>query len=540
MRRPGFAWWDRLRAADPLTAGRPPVLVGLAVAVAMIAAEKVALDAVGGAAEGGEVYLLGVLVMASLWGAAAGVITAVLSTVVFNYFQLGPAGLNLTLRDAKQLAVFMVAALLVSAIANVARSRAAEAARAARERQAVIGSLRESRRESGRLLAQQAALRRVATQVAWGALPAEVFAAVTTELHRIFSGFSTALVRYEPDGTVTSVAGRDEAGNLRPPFNAAVDGENVTGAVLASGRAARAEYEHAPGPIAAGLRKLGIRSAVGVPILVEGRLWGVAVVGSSHTDPIPDDAEERLRGFADLLAAAIANADSRAALARSRARLVTTADEARRKIERDLHDGAQQRIVSLALELRMAEAAVPDCLPEVRGMISHAVDDLTDVHENLRELGRGIHPALLSAGGLGPALRTLARRSPLPVEIELAIERRLPDSVEVAVYFVVSEALTNAAKHAHASVVCVTAKTTASAVLLRVCDDGVGGADPDRGTGLVGLRDRVEALGGRFSCQSPKGQGTSLSAEIPLADLAATPIASWPLPPLEEAEPTAG
>ncbi|WP_425553021.1 sensor histidine kinase [Dactylosporangium fulvum] len=199
--------------------------------------------------------------------------------------------------------------------------------------------------------------------------------------------------------------------------------------------------------------------------------------------------------------------------------MVTAADEARRRIERDLHDGAQQRIVSLALELRMAAESVPAEQSAVRQLLSHSVQGLTEVHEGLRDLARGIHPVQLSQGGICPVLRTLARRSTVPVELDLHIGRSLPERVEVAVYFVVSEALTNAAKHSQASVVHVTVETDTSAIRLSVHDDGTGGADVSEGTGLMGLRDRVEALGGRLNIVSPPGQGTTLTAEIPIDDV---------------------
>jgi signal transduction histidine kinase len=216
------------------------------------------------------------------------------------------------------------------------------------------------------------------------------------------------------------------------------------------------------------------------------------------------------------LATAIANAESGAALAASRARIVAAADETRRRIERDLHDGAQQRLVSLGLELRVAQAAVPPQLGELKGELSRVAEGLGSVLEELREISRGIHPAILSEGGLGPALRGLARRSAVPVELDLRGERRLPDQVEVAAYYVVSEALTNAAKHAQASVVHVELEARDATVRLAIHDDGVGGADPVQGSGLVGLTDRIDALGGTLELTSPTGSGTTLRIEIPL------------------------
>jgi signal transduction histidine kinase len=213
---------------------------------------------------------------------------------------------------------------------------------------------------------------------------------------------------------------------------------------------------------------------------------------------------------------AIANAESRAELMASRARIVAAADETRRRIERDLHDGIQQRLVSLGLELRAAQATVPAQLDELEGVLSRAAEGLTSVLDELREISHGLHPAILSEGGLEPALRALRRRSAIPVELDLHPKRPLPGRVEVAAYYVVSEALTNAAKHAHASVVNVELDTRDAILQLAIRDDGIGGADPDQGSGLVGLSDRIEALGGTLQVTSPAGNGTTLLIEVPL------------------------
>jgi signal transduction histidine kinase len=223
-----------------------------------------------------------------------------------------------------------------------------------------------------------------------------------------------------------------------------------------------------------------------------------------------------MANFTELVATAIANADSRAELKASRARVVAAGDEARRRIERDLHDGTQQRLVSVGLELRAAQAMVPPDAPDLTAQLSHVAEDLAAAVTDLQEASRGIHPAVLSRGGLGPALRTLARRSALPVELDLRVDRRLPERIEVAAYYVVSEALTNAAKHAHASVVEVELEADDATVRLSIRDDGVGGADPTRGSGLVGLRDRIEALGGKIQVASPAGSGTSVVVQIPI------------------------
>jgi signal transduction histidine kinase len=208
--------------------------------------------------------------------------------------------------------------------------------------------------------------------------------------------------------------------------------------------------------------------------------------------------------------------ESRNELAASRARIVAAADQARRRIERDLHDGTQQRLVSLVLDLREAETAVPPEMTELKALLAHVAHELGDATEELRELSRGIHPAILSEGGLPPALKTLARRSVIPVELEVDVPARLPEHVEVAAYYVVSEALTNAAKHAHASAAYVNVRARAGSLELSVRDDGAGGATPGRGSGLVGLTDRIQALGGTISVTSPAGEGTELLVDLPV------------------------
>jgi signal transduction histidine kinase len=230
----------------------------------------------------------------------------------------------------------------------------------------------------------------------------------------------------------------------------------------------------------------------------------------------PADTEERMAGFTELVGTAITNAEGRAQLTASRARIVAAADDARRRIERDLHDGTQQRLVALGLTLRVAQSTVPAELPELQTQIGRVVDELTGAIEELREIARGIHPAILSEGGLGSALRTLARRAAIPVELDIRTETRPADRIEVAAYYVVSEALTNATKHARASGAQVAVKQRDGLLHLSIRDDGVGGADPARGSGLIGLRDRVQALGGSIEVDSPSGAGTAIVVEFPL------------------------
>jgi|KBSMisStandDraft_5_1062788.scaffolds.fasta_scaffold07111_5 signal transduction histidine kinase len=376
----------------------------------------------------------------------------------------------------------------------------------------------ESRNEIARLAEEQAALHRMATLVARGAQPSEVFAAAIAEVGRVVGADASVLVRYEPGDLVTHVCGWSRTGGWVPVGTVLpLTRGTASWLVWESSRPARIEsYAGLSGPHAGVARKLGWRSSVAAPIIVESRLWGVMIVGSTTDRPLPVATEGHLAEFTELVAMAIANAESRAELAASRARIVATADATRQRIERDLHDGAQQQLVSLALELRAAQATLPPELADQRAELSRVVDGLTDVLEGLREIARGIHPAILSEGGLGPALKTLARRSPVPVALDVGVRGRLPDSVEVATYYVVAEMLTNAAKHARASTVQVDVGGAGGILHVSVRDDGVGGADPARGSGLVGLRDRVEALGGTMSVESPKGGGTAVEVALPL------------------------
>jgi PAS domain S-box-containing protein len=382
-------------------------------------------------------------------------------------------------------------------------------------------AMAESSRDRLRQLAeQQAALRRVATLVAHGASPSEVFAAVSDELVGVLHVVNAGLLKYEPDGTGVVVAVQYEPGITQMPVigeRIPLAGDDVGARVMHTGRPARIDdHANIPGTEAERIRESGIGSIVGVPIVVDGHLWGAAIVGSTDAHPLPVDTEARIADFADLLATAISNAATRAELIASRARIVAAGDDARRRLERDLHDGAQQRLVSLGLQTRLAEASVPPELDGLKNQLSRVVSGLTDVSTDLQEISRGIHPAILSKGGLGPALKTLARRCPVPVTVDLAIDRRLPDSVEVGAYYIVAEALTNTAKHARASEVEVCADSSDANLVLSIRDDGIGGAQMGEGSGLIGLKDRAEALGGRMTIESAAGSGTWLQFRIPL------------------------
>jgi len=375
--------------------------------------------------------------------------------------------------------------------------------------------------EHRRIADEQAALRRVATLVARGAPPGQVFAAVAEEVGRLVTATFAVLIRYEQQDlevvgqwTTTSTGGPapTSVGTWLP-----LGGRNVSTLVHQTGQSARIDYAAGSGVISqvAG-HDWGFRSSVGVPVSVEGRLWGVMIVAFADEQLPPSDIETRLAGFTELVATAIANAEARAEAIASRARIMAAADQARRRIERDLHDGAQQRLVTLALQLRGARAAVPPELAEFGVQLDRAVAGVAGALDELREIARGIHPAILADGGLRPALRALARRSPIPVRLDVRLEARPPEQVEVSAYYVVAEALTNAARHARASAVRVEADVAGDALRIAISDDGAGGASFTGGTGLAGLKDRVEALGGRIFLDSPAGAGTSLRVELPL------------------------
>ncbi len=375
----------------------------------------------------------------------------------------------------------------------------------------------QTRGEVQRLADEQAALRRVATLIARQSAPAEVFAAVAEEVGRLLPVQDTAMFRYEEDGTAKVVASWGQRGEkLEVGSRMTLGGENVTTLVHRTRRSGRIDnYSEATGAIGQRVRKLGTFSAVGCPIVVNGRLWGVMVAAQDVADPLPAATESRVAQFTELIATGISSVQARSDLAASRARIVAATDETRRRFERDLHDGVQQRLVSLGLELRNAEAETrPD--DELHERLARIGDGLTGVLDDLRELSRGIHPAVLSTGGLGPALKALARRSAVPVRLQVGVDQRFDEQVEVTAYYVVSEALANVAKHAGASETEVHVEAHNGILDLRVQDDGIGGADPARGSGLVGLADRVEAMGGAIAIESPSGAGTAVHVELPV------------------------
>jgi PAS domain S-box-containing protein len=375
----------------------------------------------------------------------------------------------------------------------------------------------ESREALSRLATEQAALRRVATLVAQGVEPGQVFAAVAEEAAGIIINTPiVAVFRDEADGTCTTlgVAGESSfvVGSRWP-----VEEEGISGMILASGRPARKDdYSTIGGQVGEAVREAQIVATVGVPIVVEGSIWGFMVAEGRHDRPIPIDTEERLARFTELVATAVSNATMRGELVASRARIIVAADDARRRIEHDLHDGAQQQLVTLALAMRSTEGRIPTGQEQLKAAVGGFADRVTSVVEELREMSRGIHPAILRKGGLSPALEALSLRSAVPVRLNVRDEQRLPDAVEVAAYYVAAEALTNASKHADASRVELDLHIDDAKLRLSIRDDGVGGADPSRGSGLIGLKDRVEALGGTIEVESAHGRGTTLRVAIPV------------------------
>ncbi len=597
---------------------RPPFALGILIAALCIALETLLADTLQSVAPVHAldvVYLLGIVVVASVWGLWLGVGMAMVSTFAFDYFLIPPAWtFSITKTENwTVLAVFIAIALLSSAVARLALSLAVEAEertdaalaadlarlllgapdlktampaagdhlaaaldlpsarielgtvvedgprvalplhhddaplgtllvpaglprrtmrglrervvpslevllQAARERERVADALKSSRDELRRIAEEQAALRRLATLVAHAEPPAEIFAAVARELGEIVGAKHTTVVRYEPGDMATSVGiwnQGDRSATMPLGSRWSVEVGSVSDLVARRSAPARITGYPGAGPLMTALREMGVISSAGCPIVVGGRLWG-AVIASSTRIPLPDDTEQRMQGFAELVAAAISNAENHAQLIASRARVVEAADATRRLIERDLHDGAQQRLVSLKLELCAAEASVPPELEELKGRLSRTTESLEGAVENLREISRGLHPAILSRRGLEPALTALARRSAIPVELDMSLPGSLPEPLEVNTYYIVSEALTNAAKHSHASVIRVSLIVKDAVIHLSIRDDGTGGAEPGRGSGLISLSDRVETLGGRLEIVSPPEGGTSLVAEIPV------------------------
>jgi signal transduction histidine kinase len=441
----------------------------------------------------GVLYLLAVVPVAVLWGTVFATLVSLVSVLTFGYLFVAPRGrFNLPQSgDWYSLIVFVITAIVVSELA--ARSQ-------------------RTARASARLAEEQGALRRVATRVAQETSREELDALISEEVGQLLSADLAMMRHYQDDGGVSLMGQWVKSAHLvANGCPAAVD--RVTELIAQTQMPAHVENE-TPG---AGDGDAALCSAVGAPIIVEGQLWGAMIVASG-AQALPPSTGARLDEFTALVAIAIANAKNRADLAASRERVVIAGDEMRRRIERDLHDGAQQQLVALAIDLQETQERLPNAPPQVRADLSRVAQGLVSTLDELREIARGIHPAILVQGGLTPALKMLARRCPVPVELDLELdhELRLAEPIEVATYYVVSEALTNVAKHANASLIRVTGDTRDGMLCVRVQDDGGGGARPARGSGLVGIIDRVEALGGTLVLRSPLGAGTSVELTLPI------------------------
>ncbi|MDX6411650.1 MAG: hypothetical protein QOE91_1166, partial [Gaiellaceae bacterium] len=385
---------------------------------------------------------------------------------------------------------------------------------------------------------EQAALRRVATLVAEGSTTEELFTAVANEVAQLLEVEGALLDRYEPDRTVVTLAASHDidwtaaASVAYSGMEWPLDPGSLAAIVSEPKPTARVDdYSDLEGVVGDIARAVEVGNGCAASISVDGRLWGVIRVFSRAGTLLPADTETRLRGFTELIATAVSNAAAREDLIASRARIVAAGDDARRRIERDLHDGTQQRLIALGLDLQRIRAAVPEDQSVVRSGLDRMEEDLVSTLEDVRELSRGLHPPLLTRRGLRPSLRALARRSPIPVELDVELIERPPAPIETALYYVISEALTNAVKHSQASTISVTVTTDHAGgpfglsldgrgrivnLHATIVDDGVGGADASVGTGLMGLVDRVNALGGRFTLDSPPELGTRISVELPL------------------------
>jgi signal transduction histidine kinase len=439
-------------------------------------------------------------------GAASAVLVVCLITVWNTAHESGPFVRDSISDSLLATQVFIATAALTSLLLASVTAERTRASRALAASEAAQRALAE----------EHAALRRVATLVAAEALPSRVFEQVTEEAGRLLGLAGASILKYDGAHEARFVGGWSAAGTLSfpPGTTLSLDGDTALAKVLRAGTPQRVDYEDASGTLAETVLNAGYRAAVAAPVKVGGRLWGALVAATASHEPLSDGLERRLCDFADLVAQALANADAREKLAASSRRLVEVGDAERRRLERNLHDGAQQRLVSVSLQLGMVGAKLENDPTVARTLLSAAREDLTHGLDELRELARGLHPALLTERGLGPALDGLLARAPVPVEVSELPDERMPPPVEAAAYYVVAEAVTNVAKYAQASHATVQIRRSNGSVTVIVSDDGVGGADPAHGSGLQGLAARVEALNGRLTVDSPPQRGTRITAEI--------------------------
>ena len=385
--------------------------------------------------------------------------------------------------------------------------------------------------ELRRLAEEQAALRRVATLVASDAAPEQVFQLVTEEVCRLL-GIREAVLQRFVDATSSTIVGRFgsqmndgiEIGSTLP-----IEEGLTAWTVLQTGAPARIDsLEGMTGELAERIRELGFRSTLGVPIVVAGSIWGIIGVALREGESLPPETERRIQAFAELVGLAVASAQAREELGASRMRIVEASDAERRRLERNLHDGAQQRLVALSIGLRRAQAKLRASPDETEKLLAILSDELGEALSELRELAQGIHPAVLTERGLGPALEVLAARAPVTVELDIDLPERLPEPVETAAYYAVSEALANVAKHADACSAAVRVTCEDGRIIVEIADDGVGDANLDGGSGLRGLQDRIETLDGELLVDSPPGRGTVVRAVLPVRSASVATIALTP------------
>ncbi len=481
-----------------LESGAPFVAVlAIATAAVLLAKPYVPVQLLGSA------YLLAIVPLALVYGVAVGLAAAVVSAVACAGFFFPAAHVpRADSSDALVITLFVAGAL-------------------------VGGRLRRSvTLPYERIVKDQATLRHIAALVGRRFSITEICTTIAREVALSSTADIAHVLRYEPNGTVSVVAswgdGALRAGPKFPLGSGAslfLDGPSVEALVHVRERPSRIEqFEGLPGQIAALVRASGIRCEVGGPIIVGGRVWGALVLSSRSLQPLPRETEERIQNFAELAGVAISHAETRAKLIESRARLVASADEAREKIERDLHDSVQQRLISVALRLRLGESLTET--DELTRTMRAAEVSLDAVIAEIRSIVHGLLPPVLTQAGLKPALRVLARQAPVHTTVDVdGLPSRLPKEIEAATYYVVAEALANATKHAHATSVGVSLTVRGDSLRATVQDNGIGGADPMAGSGLSGLMNRAEALGGWLSVESRAGQGTTVVVELPLEGL---------------------
>jgi signal transduction histidine kinase len=475
--------------------------LAIATVTAVIAALQQFIDPVGLTG----LYLFAILPVAIVWGFRLAGIVAVASYLTFAFFVAAPLHTFAIDRGdtAAALVISIAAAYVVSDLARRANDRAREA--------------EQARNQLAQLANEQAALRRVATLVAQAVPISELFEAVTREVGLQCNADLARMERFEADHTVNALAAWSTSGGAQLAVGErfALDGTSIAAHVYATGAPSRVDtFVGAPGPIAEEARRLGIRSSVGCPIVVGGRTWGVIAASTTRDTPFPPNTESRIADFTALVATAVSNAEARAALVASRSRLLTAGDDARRGVVRDLHDGAQQRLVHTIVTLNLAQHAQGDDDEAAKDLVREALEQAEAANAALRELAHGLLPAALTRGGLAAGIAVLLSHVRVPVGVEVSAER-FPSQIEASAYFVAAEALTNVVKHSGADSAEVKVWVDDGVLHVDVRDDGVGGARAD-GSGLVGLSDRMAALGGGLRVDSPPGRGTCISATLPL------------------------